>query len=119
MNALQVVTAVMHEAGLSNVETRVAAALPTEEMIVQYQENDLAFITRLLEQAGIHYHIEVSSGGDRVVLSDGNAGFPILPAGKLIFATSANPAVSAFTRGQSMHSGQIQAGVRIPTQAGH
>ena len=64
----------------------------------------------MLEEVGIHYHFESSPTGDKVVFSDGNAGFPFLPSGKLVFATTSIPAVSSFSRGQSLHSGQVQAG---------
>jgi type VI secretion system secreted protein VgrG len=110
LNTIQVVTAVLKEAGVQNVELRMAANPPVNEMTVQYQETDFSFVSRLLEEAGIHYHFEPSPTGEKVVLSDGNTGFPVLPAGKLVFATATNPAVVSFTRGQSLHSGQVQAG---------
>ena len=110
MTTIDVVKTLLNEAGVSNFEFRVAAALPAREMMVQYQETDFAFISRMLEEAGIHYHFEASPTGDKVVFSDGNAGFPSLPAGKLVFATTSIPAVSSFNRGQSLHSGQVQAG---------
>jgi type VI secretion system secreted protein VgrG len=110
MTTVDVVKALLNEAGLANFDFRVTAALPAREMTVQYQETDFAFISRLLEEAGIHYHFELLPNGDKVVFSDGNAGFPFLPSGKLVFATTSIPAVSSFTRGQSLHSGQIQTG---------
>jgi len=39
------------------------------DYVVQYGETDLAFVTRLLERAGITYYFDFQSGGD-VVLSD-------------------------------------------------
>ena len=110
MTVLDVVKMLLNEAGVTNTEYRVAAASPPRELTVQYQESDFAFISRLLEEAGIHYHFEISPNGDKVVFSDGNAGFPFLPSGKLVFATTSIPAVSSFNRGQSLHSGQVQAG---------
>jgi type VI secretion system secreted protein VgrG len=110
MTTGDVVKALLNEAGVTNFEFRVTAMLPAREMTVQYQENDFAFVSRLLEEVGIHYHFESSPTGDKVVFSDGNAGFPFLPSGKLVFATTSIPAVSSFSRGQSLHSGQVQAG---------
>jgi type VI secretion system secreted protein VgrG len=77
---------------------------------VQYQETDFSFVSRLLEEAGIHYHFEPSPTGEKLVLSDGNAGFALLAIEKLVFAPAATPAVVSFSRGQSLHSGQVQAG---------
>lgn len=110
MTTLDVVKTLLNEAGVTNAEYRVTAAPPPRELTVQYQESDFAFISRLMEEAGIHYHFETSPNGDKVVFSDGNAGFPVLPAGKLAFSTTANPAMISFTRGQSLHSGHVQAG---------
>ncbi len=110
MNAIQIATAVMNEAGITNVEVRVGATLPARELTVQYRETDQAFVSRLLEEAGIHYHVESASGGDKLVLSDGNAGFAAAAGVKFNSAPGAGPAVVSFTRGQSLHSGQVQAG---------
>lgn len=109
MDAVQIVVGVLKEAGIVNVEARINpnSALPKKELTIQYRETDLAFVSRLLEEAGVHYHVEA---GDRLVLSDVNAGFP---AGmSLVFnpAPGAGPAVLSFTRGQALHSGQVQAG---------
>jgi type VI secretion system secreted protein VgrG len=109
MKIIDIVMAVTNAAGVSNVEARVNVN-PMREITFQHRETDLAFVSRLLEEAGIHYHFEPSPGGDKLVLSDGNAGFPLLPAGKLVFSATATPAVTSFARGQSVHSGQVQAG---------
>jgi uncharacterized protein involved in type VI secretion and phage assembly len=73
MKAIEIATALLAEAGVTNVETRISASLPAQEIAVQYQETDFAFVSRLLEEAGIHYHFEPSPTGDKVVFSDGNA----------------------------------------------
>jgi type VI secretion system secreted protein VgrG len=115
-----IVKQVLIEAGIptSNFEFRIAASQEMEEMIVQYRETDFAFVSRLMEGAGIHFHVEATPAGDKLVLSDTNGGFPPLPLGKLTFAANSTPAVTAFARGISLHSGQIQAGDynwKIPT----
>jgi type VI secretion system secreted protein VgrG len=115
-----IVMQVLTEAGIpqSNVEFRLAGSQEAEEMTVQYQETDLAFVSRLMEGAGIHYHVEATPTGDKLVLGDTNGGFPISAIGKASFAPNVTPAVTAFTRGVSLHSGQVQAGDynwKIPT----
>lgn len=101
MNAVQIVAAVLKEAGMANLELRIGSSLPKKELTIQYRETDLAFVSRLLEEAGIHYHFEA---GDKLVLSDANAGFP---AG---VAVGFGSSVVSFSRGQALHSGQVQAG---------
>jgi type VI secretion system secreted protein VgrG len=107
-----IVMQVLTEAGMpqSNVEFRLAAPQSVEDMTVQYQETDFAFVSRLIEAAGIHYHFEAASTGDKLVFSDTNGGFPQSPIGKVAFALSGTPAVSTFARGAAVHSGQIQVG---------
>ncbi|MBA3697950.1 MAG: type VI secretion system tip protein VgrG [Planctomycetes bacterium] len=43
---------------------------PTREYVVQYRENDLAFISRLLEHEGIFYHFEHHDERSTVVFGD-------------------------------------------------
>jgi type VI secretion system secreted protein VgrG len=107
-----IVMQILTEAGIpsSSVEFRLAASQQSEQLTVQYQETDFAFVSRLLEAAGIHYHVEATPAGDKVVFGDGNGGFPMAPIGKVAFAVTGGPAINSFTRGLSLHSGQIQAG---------
>ena len=111
-NVGDIVAQVLSEAGIpkSNVEFRIGASQQAEEMTMQYQETDFEFVSRLMEAAGIHYHVEATPAGDKLVLSDGNAGFPISPIGKIAFAVNGTPTVNVFTRGVSLHSGQVQVG---------
>lgn len=107
---IDIATQVLSEAGIGNMDARVAASLPAEEMTVQYQESDFAFLSRILEGAGLHYHIEPTPAGDKFVIGDGNAAFPVSPLAKVVFAINGAPTVFSFSRGQSLHAGQIQAG---------
>lgn len=107
---VDVAAQLLNESGFTQVEVRIAGALPVEEMLVQYQESDFAFVSRLLEGAGIHYHFEVSPTGEKLVLSDGNAGFPISAVGKVAFGQTPTPGIVSFVRGQALHAGQVQAG---------
>jgi type VI secretion system secreted protein VgrG len=50
----------------------VTGSYGAEEMIVQYQESDLAFLSRLAENEGIFYFFEP---GGTMVVADTNAGF--------------------------------------------
>ena len=46
--------------------------------VVQYNESDLAFVSRLLEEEGISYHVENGAGTSLLVLTDNDAGRPRL-----------------------------------------
>ncbi|WP_437326178.1 type VI secretion system Vgr family protein [Sorangium sp. So ce381] len=58
----------------SDVELRLTGTYPPREFTVQYQETDLAFVSRLAEHAGISFFFEHQDGQDTMVFTDG-AGF--------------------------------------------
>ncbi len=67
-------------------ELRLTGQYPKREFVVQYQETDLDFISRLCEHLGICYHFEQRDGRDVLVFSDGNHGFrPITEEGTAQF----------------------------------
>jgi len=45
------------------------------EFVVQYDETDLAFVSRLAEHLGISFYYDCSSGHDKLVFTDHNGGF--------------------------------------------
>jgi type VI secretion system VgrG family protein len=74
----EVITKVLKRSGLkdgTDVELRLRATYPKREFIVQYQETDLAFVSRLTEHYGIYFFFEHASGVDKVIFSDHNSGF--------------------------------------------
>jgi type VI secretion system secreted protein VgrG len=79
MSALDVVEQVCSDAGWSDFKRRVAATPPTLPYVVQYRESNLAFVSRLLEDAGLYYAFEHASGKHTLVFSDSQAGS--IPAG--------------------------------------
>jgi type VI secretion system secreted protein VgrG len=98
---------VLMDAGVVNLVARISSILPKKEVTIQYRETDFSFVSRVLEDAGIHYHYE---DGDKFVLSDANTGFSV---GSDFFfnpASGAGPAVLSFIRGQAVHSGQVRVG---------
>jgi type VI secretion system secreted protein VgrG len=61
--------------GAGDVSFHLLQKYPVREIIVQYRETDLAFVSRLLEHLGISYYFEHDGGQDRVVFTDHNRGF--------------------------------------------
>ena len=74
----QIVEAVLKE-GLAPYEREVKLELtetyPTREYCVQYQETDLEFVSRLLQEEGIHYAFDHEGDVEVMVLRDTNAAF--------------------------------------------
>jgi type VI secretion system secreted protein VgrG len=57
-------------------ELRLGSAYPSRELVVQYRESDLAFVSRLTEHVGISFFFEPQAGGaERLVLTDTVSGF--------------------------------------------
>ena len=74
MTAVEVVQAVLHEAGLylGMLQLQLQRVYPRREYCVQYRETDLAFVMRLLESEGIAFFFRHEEDGIEVlVLSDG------------------------------------------------
>lgn len=49
---------------------------PEREYVVQYEESDLAFISRLMEHEGLFYYFEHDGGRDKLVVVDDNVDLP-------------------------------------------
>ncbi|WP_233561966.1 type VI secretion system Vgr family protein [Sorangium cellulosum] len=67
--------------GPEDVVMRLYRDHPDREMIVQYKETDLAFISRLAEHLGISFFFEHEAGRDVMVFTDEQTGFQPLPGG--------------------------------------
>lgn len=76
-----IVANVLDSHGLKNYRFDLQSALSAREYCVQYQETDLDFLTRLLEEEGIFYYFEHTADQDELVLSDRKTGLPQCPAG--------------------------------------
>lgn len=73
------------------VECSLAGSFPRREMVVQYEESDLAFVERLLDEAGVDYFFKYPPGEpEKLVLVDalGNDGevATLAGSGKLVVA---------------------------------
>lgn len=66
MDVKEVVTKVLetHDITGAGVSWKLVGSYPKREYCVQYQESALAFISRLLEEEGIYYHVEAGEGDD-------------------------------------------------------
>jgi len=68
-----VVKEIFREHGFSDFEESFSnEAYRTWEYLVQYRESDLNFISRILEQEGIHYFFKHTDGKHIMVLADSN-----------------------------------------------
>jgi type VI secretion system secreted protein VgrG len=84
------------------------------EYVVQYNESDLDFIRRLMEEEGINFHFALSAGRQRLVLTDGPADFKDAAVPDVSFNASdrativAGQTFQAFSDQRKITSGQFK-----------
>ena len=75
MSVVDVVHQVLREAGVERIELRLKETYEKRELIVQYRESHLAFVSRLLEDEGIFYFFRHEDDGHTLILADDSAAF--------------------------------------------
>ena len=78
----EIVARVLDALGLvsgHSYQVSLVGSYPKREYVVQYEETDLAFMSRLLEDEGITFRIDPGGDTDTVVLSDTNDGMRDAP----------------------------------------
>ncbi|HEX8611418.1 MAG TPA: type VI secretion system tip protein TssI/VgrG [Telluria sp.] len=101
--------------GLATYEFRTSGAYKPENYIVQYDETDEHFTSRLMEKYGLFYYFEHSASGHIMVISDDscNAGFcPPQDAHAVVTFNGGNrtqdkDAVTAFTAERMLQSTKL------------
>ncbi|MGF7212420.1 type VI secretion system secreted protein VgrG [Skermanella aerolata] len=70
LDVVEILEKVFERYPTADFVSRVVERYRKREYCVQYRENDLDFITRLMEDEGIYYFFEHSAGGHELVLAD-------------------------------------------------
>lgn len=74
--ALDIIKGVLKKNGISNVSYSVSKLAKTKrETCIQYNETDLFFITRLMEEEGLFYFFKHEKGKETLVIADNNKAF--------------------------------------------
>src|ERR1039458_8306822 len=98
-----------------DVDYKTQGTYEPREYCVQYRETDLAFASRLMEEAGIYYFFKHTSSGHQMVLANTPQSHPALPyRPKAIWEAKAHDAmeedrVFAWSKGQEIRSGKFTA----------
>jgi len=65
-----IVKALLTEHGFTDLKTPLEGSYPSLDYVVQYRESDFAFVSRLMEAAGIYYYFKHEKGSHVMVLAD-------------------------------------------------
>jgi len=84
-----IVKQVFDDLGFSDHKAELTGTYAPREYCVQYQETAFDFVSRLLEEEGIHYYFTHEDGKHTLVLADDSAGNP--PCPELAEARSTGP----------------------------
>ncbi len=74
-SAVEILQLIFAEHQVSPVEFRIFGKRPVREYTTQYNETDLAFAERLLQESGYFYFFEHSRGAHTLVVADRNQAF--------------------------------------------
>ena len=74
----------MHDLSPLDYEFRLIRDYPVRELVVQYQESDLAFVSRLAEHVGMSFFFDHEGSSDKIVFTDHPGGFPPIPGAEEI-----------------------------------
>ena len=70
------------EAGLSgNFELKLSSSYPERDQVVQYNESDHAFASRMMEHFGVSYFFNQEGHDDKLICCDQNVFFPDIEGG--------------------------------------
>lgn len=86
MSTPDIVLKVLQDGGIPSdwINPLLHSSYDPRDFCVQYQESDLNFISRLLEEEGIFYYFEHTKDKDVLVLGDGNHAFEAAPNGEML-----------------------------------
>lgn len=105
-----IVRAICQEAGTPAPSFKLQQPHKPREYITQFNETDLDFVTRLLQEEGAYYFFEHSRADHSMVIADNNGAFRALDGPPLRFdsAADADDVLTSWQRGQGTTHGQMR-----------
>ncbi|HEX4366307.1 MAG TPA: type VI secretion system tip protein TssI/VgrG [Rhodopila sp.] len=84
-SAVDILQKMLDDAGVTASDFRLYNKPPVREYTVQFNETDLQFATRLMEETGLYYFFEHTGDQHTLVVADNNDAFQAIPNGSLRF----------------------------------
>jgi type VI secretion system VgrG family protein len=103
----QVLASGIDVAAQGTMENLGYAAYPLRDMVVQYEESDLAFFARLAEHSGVFWLLDPETPGAPVLLGDSNLAFPMLRAGSAGAALRFRPSLGLADTAPAIRGAQL------------
>ncbi len=75
----EIIKSVLSDHGIDPIEDKLKSSYSAREYCVQYQETDLDFIARLMEEEGIFYYFQHGDGQHKLVLGDDSSAHVACP----------------------------------------
>ena len=113
LSVLDIVQQVLKRNGVTDIDVQCKKTYPEREYCVQYRESHFDFVSRLLEDEGIHYFFEHKDGKHTLVLSDDATSAKPCPDGAAApMQASAGPweehdVVVELTNTVAVHTGKV------------
>ena len=108
-SAADILMGMLGDMGVTDFDLRIYGAKPVREYTVQFNESDLQFATRLLEEEGWYYFFEHGPTAHKLVVTDANTGFTATPGARLRFDSIASSAdvLATWRRPHRVAHGQV------------
>lgn len=71
-----IIQLIFNDLGFSDYENKLTGTYQAQEYVVQFNESDFNFVTRLMEQEGIYYYFEHADGKHTLILADDSTTLP-------------------------------------------
>jgi type VI secretion system secreted protein VgrG len=71
-----IIKAVFSDLGFSDFEDKLTATYEAQDYVVQFNESDFNFVSRIMQQEGIYYYFKHTNGKHTMVLLDDNSTLP-------------------------------------------
>lgn len=81
----QIVEQVIKDSAITDYELKLTATYPQMEYICQYNESNLQFVSRLMEQNGIYYFFKQGDKGETLVMTDNSSAHMPLQGKPLLY----------------------------------
>jgi type VI secretion system secreted protein VgrG len=69
----EIISELLSAGGVGRFDLQLTKPYPKRVYCVQYRESDFSFLSRLMEQEGMHYHFRHSASGHAMIIADANA----------------------------------------------